>query len=582
MAGGSVINILIRATDNYSKEFNKASSGMKKMSGDAKNTTKSFGGLNNASVLLKGALVAVAVAASALALKLGSDCVKSAVKFQNAMMGLETVATKFGVSTDAAKKAAQDLASDGLMTVAEAGEGLKNLISTGFSLPEAIELMKGFKDSAAFNRQGTLEFGQAIVGATQGIKNMNSMMVDNAGITKNLSQIMKERGFTMQDVTDEVKGAAARQAMYNGLLKETAVFEGDAEKSAKSFGGQMDRLKTNFEKIKIQIGNAMLPALTDLLDIIKENEDVLKALATTLAFVTKVGMRVFVFGVASANFVIGGFIDMIKLAVKGVLGLKDVLTGEMGWKEFFGMMSDEQKKMNERMEARFGGILTGGLGKKAGSALADWFGIELKNVDDLTGVYDEQGRVLGNVNSVLDESVALKEKEVGLNNDLADSLTNLTMRERELMVEKAKAVRGMGTKTSGSSGSLNGMSPRQVFGQIKYELEHPVDKSQRQTTSQKMSDLFKVSKTEDFAAHVEKYGGISGYQAYVPKLSSGGKILSDGLAFLHKGETVTPANKTNNNNFGGITINISTTGGVDAEQVSEEVALGIQRRLATG
>jgi hypothetical protein len=41
--------------------------------------------------------------------------------------------------------------------------------------------MNRFKDSAAFGRQGALEFGQAIVGATEGIKNGNSALVDNAG-----------------------------------------------------------------------------------------------------------------------------------------------------------------------------------------------------------------------------------------------------------------------------------------------------------------------------------------------------------------------------------------------------------------
>jgi len=41
-------------------------------------------------------------------------------------------------------------------------------------------------DAAAFNRQGTLAYGQSLVGATEGLKNNLSMKVDNAGVTKNL------------------------------------------------------------------------------------------------------------------------------------------------------------------------------------------------------------------------------------------------------------------------------------------------------------------------------------------------------------------------------------------------------------
>jgi hypothetical protein len=47
--------------------------------------------------------------------------------------------------------------------------------------------MNRFKDSAAFGKQGALSFGEAIRGATEGIKNGNSILVDNAGVTKNLS-----------------------------------------------------------------------------------------------------------------------------------------------------------------------------------------------------------------------------------------------------------------------------------------------------------------------------------------------------------------------------------------------------------
>ena len=85
------------------------------------------------------------------------EAITQAQAFENAMTGLSSVAGKFGVPVDDATAAARRLAQDGLLGVADAAAGLKNLLSSGFDLNEAIQLMEGFKDSAAFNRQASLE-----------------------------------------------------------------------------------------------------------------------------------------------------------------------------------------------------------------------------------------------------------------------------------------------------------------------------------------------------------------------------------------------------------------------------------------
>ena len=76
-------------------------------------------------------------------------------------------------------------------------------------------MMLRFKDSAAFGRQGALSMGEAIEGATQGIKNQNSIMVDNVGVTKNLSimrdEYAKSIGKKTSDLTDAEKAEASYQ-----------------------------------------------------------------------------------------------------------------------------------------------------------------------------------------------------------------------------------------------------------------------------------------------------------------------------------------------------------------------------------
>ncbi len=55
----------------------------------------------------------------------------------------------------------------------------------------------------------------------------------------------------------------------------------------------------------------------------------------------------------------------------------------------------------------------------------------------------------------------------------------------------------------------------------------------------------------------------------------GGNIPATGLYRLHAGEQVIPANKVNN--FGGMTVNINTTGGVNGNQVAREILKEIKR-----
>ena len=234
-------------------------------SGKLPNITKS---VFTANVALEGLKVASRLATSALKgfVDVAKDSVKAASKFESSMLGLESVAESFGIQATQATEAAEALTEDGLLQVTDAASGLKNLLATGFSLPQAIRLMEAFKDSAAFNRQGTLEFGEAIVGATQGIKNQNSIMVDNAGITKNLSNILIEQGFARSDLSRVTSDATVRQALYNGILKEAIIFEGDAAKATETHQGKVSQLNRSVTDLKVAIGQGLNPVLDPMID----------------------------------------------------------------------------------------------------------------------------------------------------------------------------------------------------------------------------------------------------------------------------------------------------------------------------
>ncbi len=231
------LQIVIDAQNNAQKEIKRFQRQVETMH---KHVKKNFTAMANIGRTLSRALAGVGTGFVGLA----TLSVKNAEKVNNALIGLSSVANAFGVDAEEAKKSAQSLSEDGLMSINDAATGLKNLIAASFNLEESNRLMLAFKDAAAFNRQGSLQFGQAIVGATEGLKNQNSILVDNAGITKNLSVILKEAGYSAQDLQNIQSDVNVRQALYNGILKEAAAFQGDAKRSTETLTGSVAMLKT--------------------------------------------------------------------------------------------------------------------------------------------------------------------------------------------------------------------------------------------------------------------------------------------------------------------------------------------------
>lgn len=260
----NTISILIKAQDNASKVIRDVGDNIDGAGRKSEASAKSIGGLNDHMGALAGVTASAGVATYSL-IGMMDRSISSANKYQAALTGLNSVATAFGHNAGRAEQAAKDLANDGLMTVTDAATGLKNLLASGFSLDQATTLMKRFKDSAAFGRQSALSFGQAVSSATEGVKNGNSILVDNAGVTKNLSNMLTEAGYSAQDLSKATTDAGVRQALFNGILKETNAQSGDAAKLADSAAGKQAVWAAQTEVLNQKIGMALQPALLSLL-----------------------------------------------------------------------------------------------------------------------------------------------------------------------------------------------------------------------------------------------------------------------------------------------------------------------------
>jgi hypothetical protein len=247
----------------------------------------------------------------------GSESITQFNQVKSAALGLSSVAAFKGIDSDAAQAAVRSLGivKSGIVTVGEATLGLKNLLSSGFGLEQSITLLQRLGDTAAFDRQASLTLGYAITSATEGIKNQNSVLVDNAGITKNLSVILKERGFAMEDISDKVKGAAAREALYSGLMAESAAQAGNSAKLTGTLSGAMARLDAQEKSLLATIGE-LIDSNPTLKAGISEVTEEIGALATEIA--TKgTPLNQFVSDVVS------GFGEMVHIGADVLRFLKD-------------------------------------------------------------------------------------------------------------------------------------------------------------------------------------------------------------------------------------------------------------------
>jgi hypothetical protein len=196
--------------------------------------------------------------------KLFSGAIEASEQTQNSLRGLAGVARYAGEDIGASMEAAAGLTEDGLIDIASASKSLQNLLSRGFGLDESVEMLERLKDAAAFNRQGHLSMAEAVQSATEGIKNERSILVDNAGVTKNVSQMWKEYAAQINKGVAELTLAEKRQAEYNGILRETEGQTGNAKLAAEGLTGEQARLRAEIFRLQLALGNSLTPAFLEL------------------------------------------------------------------------------------------------------------------------------------------------------------------------------------------------------------------------------------------------------------------------------------------------------------------------------
>lgn len=205
-----------------------------------------------------GAIIASAFAVSKV-IEFGKTCVQTASDAQAAWTGLNSIVKGTGNDFATAQQFLTKYTQDGLVAVEDAATAYKNLLARGYDTSQIENVMTALKDSAAFGRQSSYTLSQAVVSATEGLKNENSILVDNAGVTKNVAKMWDEYAASIGTTANNLTQQQKIQAEVNGILTETKFQAGDAATYTSTFAGKVQQLKGAFSSMKTAIGKVVSP-----------------------------------------------------------------------------------------------------------------------------------------------------------------------------------------------------------------------------------------------------------------------------------------------------------------------------------
>lgn len=271
------------------------------------NTLIDTKGFNKFAADAKGQFKTLAAAASKLAgtigvafsvgaiVQFGKEGSEAARLYSDALVGLQSILEGQGRSFSEAKQFIEEYTKDGLIPATNAITAYKNLAMRGYDDSQIKQVMVALKDASAYGRQASYSMGQAVESATEGLKNENSILVDNAGVTKNVAKMWDEYAKSIGTTANNLTQQQKIQAEVTGILEESKYQTGDAAKVAGTLSGQLQQLSFNFNNLKIAVGNIINPIVQSLLPALNAAITKVTQFANTVAaavnafFGTKMG-----------------------------------------------------------------------------------------------------------------------------------------------------------------------------------------------------------------------------------------------------------------------------------------------------
>ncbi len=274
-----------------------------------------------------GAIAAAAVKAMSIISNAITAGIAASERYKAALIGLSSVAAGKGINSDAMDAALRQV-TDAFFDAASASTAFKNLLSRGYDLDQATQSIIRLKDAAAFGRQASLSLADAVMSATEGLKNENSILVDNAGVTKNVSMMWKDYAKTIGVTVESMTTAQKVQAEVAGIMKETQHQVGDLAKATDTLAGKQAAAAQSGVLLAQAYGESMTPAVSVVTEL-------LKGLTDTLAGIVQEAPAL-VSGATATSLAIASMTVATK-AAQALRAFKNHLQAAAGGATFFGV-----------------------------------------------------------------------------------------------------------------------------------------------------------------------------------------------------------------------------------------------------
>lgn len=245
------------------------------------NVSGSLGGLKSVLGKVSG-LVAAAFSVKAI-VQFGAEASKAAMELSDAFTGLQSILDRQGRSFSNAKSFIEEYTQDGLIPATNAIKAYKNLAMRGYDDSQIRSVMTALKDASAYGRQANYTMGEAVESATEGLKNENSVLVDNAGVTKNVAKMWEDYAKSIGTTANNLTQQQKIQAEVNGILEESRYQTGDAAKVAGTLSGRLQQLSFSFNNLKVAVGNIVNPIVNALLPALNAGINAITIFANKLA-----------------------------------------------------------------------------------------------------------------------------------------------------------------------------------------------------------------------------------------------------------------------------------------------------------
>lgn len=270
---------------------------------------------NQAAAASFAVISAAAAAAFAKIAGAVSAGVQAFTAYQGAVNGLKSVASHNDIGQSEIGSALDQL-TDKFMNTTAASTALKNLLSRGYTLDQAVQTITRLKDAAAFGRQSQYELADAVVTATEGLKNENSILVDNAGVTKNVAKMWEDYAKTIGVSVQSLTQGQKILAEYNGIAAETVAQTGDLAKMSEGLAGAQAESANSVQLLAQGYGEAIAPTVTFV-------ETLKSGVANTLRDIVEAAPEAAA-GLTATGIAVTGLVAVTK-AVQGFMALNDAL-----------------------------------------------------------------------------------------------------------------------------------------------------------------------------------------------------------------------------------------------------------------